>query len=108
MSRSSSSEASISLLRLASASICSWTAGFSASVDLASLSLSSEATFENARDGSGMNGDGGIAEHGFGTSRRDHHVSWLARFGGNHWVHEVPEVALSGFVFNFVIADGGV
>ena len=55
-----------------------------------------------------MNCDGGIAEHGFRTSCGDHDVSRFAGFGVHDGVHEVPEVALGGFVFYFVIADGGV
>ena len=55
-----------------------------------------------------MDCDGGIAKHGFGTSGSDHYVIRFAGLGINDGVHEVPEVALGGFVFDFVIADGSV
>ncbi len=53
-----------------------------------------------------VHGDRRVAQHGFGTSRRQGDVSWLAGTRIDHRVAKVPEVAGHRFVEHFVVADG--
>ena len=54
-----------------------------------------------------MNGDCRISQHRFRTCGGHDHMRWFTRFGVDHRIHEVPEISIDGFVFNFVVADGG-
>ena len=56
----------------------------------------------------GMDGDGRIAEHGLRACGRDGHMGRFPRFGIDHRVAEVPEMAGHGLVKDLVVGHGGL
>ena len=84
--------------------------GFSLAGAAASFSRSSRFDFIERGGGVGMDGDGSVAEHRFGARGGDGDEfvgsPWICRI--DHWVADVPEVALHRFVIDFVVGDGGL
>ncbi len=57
----------------------------------------------------GMNGHGGVAEHGFGArGGNSQEFAGLFAAVAEHWVADLPEMAFLLLVDDFEIADGGL